>query len=144
MDTNRCPAFLPAVSSLRGSGSLLLGVLVFGVLVGCSQFSSDPKPLPDSTFTRLLTELHLAGARERADAPYPRGLRDSIFARYGVRRTAFEATLKYYSHRPEAFEALYQPVLDTLMALQHAQRSPSTPTIPDSIASQKGQYMPNR
>jgi len=123
--------FRPPPSFLAPLRRGLLGVVVgLGLLAGCSGFSSGEEPLPDSTFTRVLTELHLAKSRYTADAPYPRGLRDSIFARYDVRSAEFDATLHYYSRRPEALESLYQSVIDTLQARQ----APSRPTgLPDSI-----------
>lgn len=142
MDTRLLPAFFPSASILRGGTGLLMGLLGLGALGGCSGFSSDAQPIPDSTFTRILTELHLAEARDNLDeAAYPRALRDSIFARYGVQPADFDATLDYYSRRPEAFEALYQPVIDSLEALQGVRTS--LPHRPDSVSPGKRQYMPN-
>lgn len=114
-------------------GTLLLGG-VLGLLSGCSGFSPD-EPLPDSTFTRVLTEFHLAKARHSIDAPYPSNLRDSIFARYEVHPSEFEATLQYYSRRPKAFETLYRSIIDTLQALQYSGREGGRPgSVPDSVA----------
>lgn len=126
-------------SSMRSAvpASLRWGLVgaVVGLLLlsGCSGFSSREKPLPDSTFTHVLTELHLAKVRQTLDAPTPPGLRDSIFARHEVTPSAFDATLRYYSRRPEAFESVYRTVIDTLQALQRptVSRSPI-----DSIAEQ--------
>lgn len=142
MDMRRFSAFDAAACLPWPPGNLLLVVLALGLLGGCSQFSSDPKPLPDSTFTHLLMELHLAKARRYVDAPSPRGLRDSIFARYGVQPAAFDTTLRYYSRRPEALKALYQPIIDTLQALQRVRPSSPAPGIPDSISRKMGQYPP--
>lgn len=127
--------FRPSPSVLVPSGLGLLGVVLsLGLLVGCSSVTSDEKPLPDSTFTRVLTELHLARARQNMEAPYPSGLRDSIFARYDVRPADFDATLHHYSRRPEAFGTLYQSIIDTLQALQRpGQRQPGPESIPDSV-----------
>lgn len=91
-----------------------------GLVSGCTRFSSDSQPIADSTFVRVLTELHVTTARHNADAPTPRGLRDSVFARYGVRPADFDSTLKYYSRRPEEFKKLYGPIIDTLESLQFA------------------------
>lgn len=142
MDMRVFPAFDAVARPPSTTGHLLVILLALGLLGGCSPFSSDPKPLPDSTFTHLLMELHLAKARRYVDAPSPRGLRDSIFARYGVQPAAFDTTLKYYSRRPEAFKALYQPIIDTLEALQRARPSSPAPGIPDSISRKKGRYPP--
>lgn len=126
-------------SACRAGWSLLVAALGVCLLAGCSRFSSDPRPVPDSTFTRLLTELHLAAARRDLDAPYPPGLRDSVLAQYGVRKAAFDTTLQYYSRRPEAFKALYQSVIDTLQALQRGPGVPSS--VPDSLV-QSGRRSP--
>jgi hypothetical protein len=131
MDTAVFTSWLLPPSACPAGWSLLAAALAVCLLAGCSRFSSDPRPVPDSTFTRLLTELHLAAARRDLDAPYPPDLRDSVLARYGVRKAAFDTTLQYYSRRPEAFKALYQSVIDTLRALQ---RGPGVPSgVPDSL-----------
>ena len=113
---------------------LLAVVCGLGLLASCSGFSPE-EPLPDSTFTRVLTEYHLAKTRYSLDAPYPPGLRDSILARYGVAPSEFDAALDYYSRRPKAFNALYQSVIDTLQALQRPGRGNGRPgTVPDSLS----------
>lgn len=110
---------------------MLVGIFL---LSGCSPFSSDPKPIPDSTFTRLLTELHLAASRRDIDAPYHSALRDTILIRYGVRQAEFDTTLRYYSRHPDAFKTLYQSVVDSLKAIRPG-RSPAAPPegVPDSL-----------
>lgn len=117
----------------------LFGIILgLGVLAGCSGFSSDDQPLPDSTFTRVLTELHLATARKTAEVPYPSSLRDSIFARYDVQPTEFDATMEFYSRHPEAFESLYQSVIDTLRTLRYpTRRGPQG--VPDSLRNDNDQ-----
>ena len=126
MSTADCPFWPPSFLPHPGRG--LIGIAIgLGLLAGCSGFSSGEEPLPDSTFTGVLTELHLAKSRYTADAPYPQSLRDSIFARYNVRAAEVDATLEYYSRRPKAFGALYQSVIDTLQALQSAGRPPTPP-----------------
>lgn len=106
----------PSIPALLATASL---AAVLGLLSGCSGFSSNEKPLPDSTFTTMLTELHLAKARTLIEDSIPADLRDSIFARHGVDSTAFYATLDYYSRRPKAFEAVYSTVVDTLQSVQY-------------------------
>ena len=114
-------------------------VLGLGLLMGCSGFSSNDQPLPDSTFTRVLTELHMASSRQSRDVPTPPGLRDSIFARYDVDPSEFEATLRHYTRRPDRFETMYQTVIDTLQAQRHPNRTRSgTKTIPDSLRKRTG------
>ncbi|PSQ75036.1 MAG: DUF4296 domain-containing protein [Bacteroidetes bacterium QH_9_64_21] len=112
------PPSRPAIPALLATTSLA-AVLSLGLLSGCSGFSSDEKPLPDSTFTTMLTELHLAKARIMVEDSVPVDLRDSVFARHGVDSTAFYATLNYYSRRPKAFEAVYSSVIDTLQSVQY-------------------------
>ena len=104
----------------------MLGLLVVaGLVTGCTGVSSAPPPLADSTFARVLTDLHLAQSRHRTlanqlDAPPPP--RDSIFAHHSIRATAFEATLRHYSRHPGALAGIYQSVIDTLTARQQAAR----------------------
>jgi hypothetical protein len=106
-----------------------------GLLSGCSGFSSNEKPLPDSTFVGLLTELHLAKARTTIEEPVPPHFRDSLFARHEVDSSAFYNTLAYYSRRPKLFETLYSSVVDTLQSLQHPQkdRPPPNEEVRDSL-----------
>lgn len=127
-----------SIPLLPVSRALLGGFLALCLLTACSSFSSNGERLPDTTFTKLLTELHVAAARQNTEAPSPPNLRDSILARYDVRPSAFEATLEYYSRHPEAFELLYQSVTDTLQALQYTneQRNP-TNGAPDSLSRAK-------
>lgn len=116
----------PSIPALLATASLA-AVLSLGLLSGCSGFSSNEKPLPDSTFTTMLTELHLAKARTLIEDSVPVDLRDSIFARHGVDSTAFYTTLDYYSRRPKAFEAVYSTVIDTLQSVQHPGSGRPTP-----------------
>lgn len=102
-------------------------MLGLGFLSGCSGFSPEEKPLPDSTFTTLLTEVHLAKARIAIEKPLPRHFHDSLFARHEVDSSAFYATLKYYSRHPKAFESVYSSIIDTLQYLQHPQKDRPSP-----------------
>ena len=128
-------SFSPSIplSARWGLMGVVLGVLL---LAGCSSFSSEEKPLPDSTFSHLLTELHLATIRANMDSTNTSGLRDSIFAHYDVQRSEFDATLRYYTHHPKAFGTLYQSIIDTLQALQFPEQSGAAPKgVPDSIST---------
>ena len=116
--------------------AFLTAALSLALLSGCSSFSSDEKPLRDSTFVQMLTELHLAKARIAVQKPVPAGFRDSLFARHGVDTTAFNATLDYYSQRPDAFQHLYSGVIDTLQSLQRPQAQRSQKQRPDAEASE--------
>ena len=108
--------------------------LAVGLLTGCSGFSPGDDRLPDSTFTRVLTELHMASSRQSRDVSTPPGLRDSIFARYSVDPPEFEATLRHYTRHPAQFEAVYKTVIDTLQALRRPTRSRSgSQSVPDSL-----------
>lgn len=108
------------VSPWRGLPPFLLSVLLLASAgsTACSSFSPSDPPLPDTTMTKVLVELHLANARESHKGTLPPGLRDSVFARYGIQRSDFEAALHHYSRNPDAFDALYNTVLDTLNAIQ--------------------------
>lgn len=124
----------PLRSPLLLRWGLLGAMFGLALLAGCSVFSTDDEPLPDSTFTDVLTELHMASARQSGEVATPRGLRDSIFSRYDVAPSEFEATLQHYARRPDRFETLYQTVIDTLQALRYPNRSDTNPQgIPDSV-----------
>lgn len=114
--------------------ALLGAVLGIGLLAACSGNSRSEKRLPDSTFTQVLTEFQLAAVRKSQTNSPPQGLRDSILAHYDVPGSDFDATLRYYSRRPKAFEALYQTVIDTLQALQYSDKGRTIPEgVPDSL-----------
>lgn len=113
---------------------VLLTVLLLTLAgsTACSTFSADDAPLPDTTFTQVLIGLHLSEARNAHVGAIPSGLRDSVLARHGVSRRDFETTLHYYSRHPDAFEGLYDTVLDSLNALESDLRQrESYPNVPD-------------
>lgn len=108
---------------------VLIGLFAFS---GCSPPWNDSPPLTDSTFTRILVDLHLTTARVDRFSELPPGVSDSLFAHHGIRRTDFDATMRYYTRHPSAFESLYDAVIDTLDALQNRRRGRSSPS-PDSM-----------
>lgn len=121
-----------AASGLRPAflGTLLL----FSVgVAACSNFLSEEPPVADSTFSAVLVDLHLAEARARHRDTLRPNLRDSVFAHHGVQRSEVDATIRYYSIRPDSFEALYNGVLDTLSAIEAnlRNRDPSYDNRPD-------------
>ncbi len=113
---------------------LLLCVL-FGLFAfsGCSVLKSDDPPLADSTFTRVLIDLHLTTARGDRLSKLPPAASDSLFVHHGIRREDFDATLRYYTRRPGAFESLYDAVIDTLNALKSRARNLPASSAPDSL-----------
>ncbi|MFO8100365.1 MAG: DUF4296 domain-containing protein [Salinibacter sp.] len=113
--------------SLVRAGTATLALVAALWLSGCSVVSSDRPPLPDSTFAQMLVESHLMTARARQDRAFPAALPDSIITRYEAAPGDFDATLRYYSERPEEFAALYDGVIDTLNAIQRRQSSRSVP-----------------
>lgn len=90
------------------------------MLSACSTFETERPPLPDSTMTMVLTEMHLAAERYNATKSVPPGIRDSIFAHFSVTADDYETTLQYYSRHPEDFETLYNAVVDSLNAARSA------------------------
>lgn len=124
---------------------LFLFLLVGGILgsTGCSSFTGEEPPLADSTFTRLLTDLHLTTVRGDRFTRKPPALTDSVFAFHGVRREAFDATLRYYSRRPDAFAALYTAVIDTLNAIRSQPRQQSPPDPSDSTRTRRERSRPD-
>lgn len=105
---------------------LLGGLLALLLLSGCSSFSSNEPPVPDTTLTRVLVELHLTSTRESLDIPSRPGLRDSVLTRYDLEEEDLEASLQYYSRRPEAFESLYEAVVDSLRSTRYNQSQGSS------------------
>jgi hypothetical protein len=124
------------LSSLRSPIPVLLSLLLGLPIVfsGCRSFPGDDPPLPDSTFTRVLVDLHLTTARGERLSSLPSGIEDSVFARHGVRREEVDATLRYYARQPEDLETLYNGVIDTLSALQTRLRSRQDTTEEESEA----------
>jgi hypothetical protein len=138
---NRGSVFCPSVctSLIATSPRWVLGLIVVaGLLAGCTSSSPDSPPLADSTFARVLVDVHLAQTRHgthanQSAAPPPP--RDSIFAHHGIRATAFEATLRHYSRRPEALARIYQSVIDTLTARRQAARRAARAASADSASA---------
>jgi hypothetical protein len=110
MDVSLKQVALPALAWLLGLG-------LFGGM-GCSTIGGDDPPLPDSTFTRVLIDLHMTRARGKRFTRTPAAVTDSVFARHDVGRAAFDATLEYYARHPDAFSSLYDAVIDSLNALR--------------------------
>lgn len=94
----------------------LLFILFAGV--GCSDWIGENPPLADSTFTRVLVDLHMTTARGGQFTKLPPAPTDSVLAVHEVRREDFDATLRYYTQHPDAFATLYDAVIDTLRALR--------------------------
>jgi hypothetical protein len=120
-------AVLPTLLCLLVGASLLSSA--------CSLFSSAPPPLSDSTFSRVLVDIHLLSARRDLARPLPQGLRDSLLTHHGIRREDFNSTLRYYARHPNDFSLLYNAVIDTLKAVGSRRRTPSgVPShLPDSV-----------
>lgn len=121
-----------SVPSALFCGVIFLGLISLGTSA-CSWISEKEPPLPDSTFSRMLVEMHLLTARTEQGPPPPPGIHDSLFARHDVSRDEFEATLQYYTRRPRAFEELYGAVVDSLSAVENRDQSSLPSTVPDSI-----------
>lgn len=126
-----------AASAKRLAASVLLGLLFVGAVggMGCSALTDDKPPLPDSTFARVLADLHMATARANRFTQMPPSITDSVFAHHGVQREDFDATFRYYTRRPDAFASLYDTVIDTLSALRGRRWDrPADPPPPDSAS----------
>lgn len=119
--------------SCRRVVPVLLCALLTGPFftTGCTSVTGDEPPIADSTFARVLVELHLLDGRRQQGLALPTAVEDTVFAHYGVTRTAVEHTLKHYSTHPKSFAALYNAVLDTLRAIeQHLPAPPSSKSSP--------------
>jgi hypothetical protein len=107
---------------------VLLGSPV--LTAGCSAIVTEDPPVADSTFARVLVELHLLDGRRRQGMTLPKAAEDTVLAHYGVTRTDFERTLEHYSSHPKAFTTLYNAVLDSLRAIEQ-----DLPPAPSSAAT---------
>jgi hypothetical protein len=96
----------------------LLLLLTTGLLLSCSNWTSDTSSLSKDEFRSLIVELHLWAKRAEVTDTIPTARRDSIFARYGTTEEAFDAMLQDYARRPGDLEDLYDQALDTLNALR--------------------------
>lgn len=117
--------------------SIIAAFLLAGALLGasgCSLVVSEEPPLADSTFTRVLVDLHMTTVRGAQLTRLPPAAMDSVFAFHDVRRETFDATLRYYSRHPKAFGSLYDTVIDTLNSLRNRnwERSPDSSAHRDS------------
>jgi len=109
-------------------------------LFGCSPGSTAPPPLPDSTFSRVLVEMHLLSARATLEDGLPPGASDSLLHQYGLERKDVKEALRYYSRRPGRLEAIYNAVIDTLGALE--QRGRYRDTAPPDVSPSGDQNPP--
>lgn len=109
-----------AISVRSLTASVLLGLLLgsTALLSGCPSFTTSDTPVPDSTFSQILVELHILSARHRRGMEPPPGMRDSVLTHHGVDSTDFHQTLQYYKRHPAELETLYNGVIDTLRAIE--------------------------
>lgn len=123
---------------------LLAAFLMAGALLGtsgCSLVTSEEPPLADSTFTRVLVDLHLTAVRADQFTRLPPAATDSVFAFHDVQPETFDATLRYYSRHPEDFGSLYDTVIDTLNSLRNRnwEASPDSSARPDPARRRRTQ-----
>lgn len=89
-------------------------VLLATTLSACSSFSTPEPPVADSTIVEVLIDLQLASARSDLYHDVSPGMRDSVLTRHGLTEADFEAAMRYYSERPEAFVEIYTTVLNRI------------------------------
>ncbi|PSQ95883.1 MAG: hypothetical protein BRD55_09680 [Bacteroidetes bacterium SW_9_63_38] len=120
--------FPPSVPCRLLAPILLCAVLGGGALLGtgCSVLSSEEPPVADTTFTRILIELHLLNGQRRQAIGLPPAAADTVLVNYGVSRTEFERTLEHYSTHPKAFSSIYDAVVDTLRSIEERLPEPSS------------------
>ncbi len=92
----------------------LAAVLLATTLPACSSFSTPEPPVADSTLVEVLIDLQLASARSDLYHDLSPGMRDSVLTRHGLTEADFEAAMRYYSERPEAFVEIYTTVLNRI------------------------------
>ena len=116
--------------------SLWVGSFLF--FSACSMSTSDKPPLPDTTFARVLVDLHLLSARSSQADSLPAST-DSLFTYHGIQREEFDATLRYYTRHPKHFSTLYNGVIDTLKALSERnwERASAPSDVSDSLRQRR-------
>lgn len=62
--------------------------------------------------------MHISRGRAQLPGAYPLGFSARVLDRHHVTWTEFNATMRYYSRHPSAFETLYDGVIDTLNAVR--------------------------
>ncbi|MFW5973368.1 MAG: DUF4296 domain-containing protein [Bacteroidota bacterium] len=71
--------------------------------------------MADSAFVNLLTDLHLENARLAHDTSATKvSRRDSILTAHWTTEPELEATLRYYSTRPNEYLEIYDEVLSQI------------------------------
>ncbi|RMH51869.1 MAG: DUF4296 domain-containing protein [Bacteroidetes bacterium] len=110
-------------------GVLALVLLTAGA---CSVVTEPDPPVADSTLVAVLADLHLADVRASLVHDVPPGTRDSVLAHHGLTPAEFEAALRYYVERPDAYLELYNRVLDHLTeeSMRPAMSDPAGPSEP--------------
>ena len=81
---------------MRPYWSLLMALAVFA----CSSSTSDSPPVPSETFARIYAELLVLSSADSAEslADAPAGAAaDSVLARAGVTREAYQETVRWYN-----------------------------------------------
>lgn len=101
---------------------ILLGFLLVGT--ACSTITAEEPPVADSTLVRVLVEVHLAAARAEVSRDLTLEQRDSLLRAHGLDRARFEAAMRYYSQRPEAYLHLYDQVIQQLEQAQQQRPAP--------------------
>ena len=89
-------------------------VVLFLPWAGCSSPLADQPPISDSTYVELMIDLHLATGRSQILQDTTLSIRDSIFAKYGIDSTQFEAIGAYYARNPSQYLDTYDTILDKL------------------------------
>lgn len=92
------------------------------LVAGCGAEETEQPALADSTFISVLSELHLARARQDLQDDLPRSVRDSIFRRYRTDPTEFQETVAYYTDHPDEYTQIYGRLLDHLNEERDANR----------------------
>lgn len=102
-------------------------------LAACSSLTSAPPPVADSTMVQVLAELHLLRARLRTPGLPPTDTsRSTVLSKYQLSTEQFDEALAYYTEHPEAFEVVYDQVLDQLSQERSQPATTRSPSAPES------------
>lgn len=107
-------------------GHVSTAVLLLLVLTTSACTDRRERPIADSVFVEILTDLHLAEAQVTMEGAPAGPLRDSVLMRHGATETELDATFEFYARDPDAYLELYDRVIARLNEIQQEKRLTAT------------------
>lgn len=108
---------------LRPTQLCTLVVLVIG-LSACTEPLKHSQRIPDSVYVDLLVDLYLVDARHQEGLPPDTTLRSAILSAHNISEDQLASTTQYFVENRDAFEVIYDKVIDKLNEEQSRLRNP--------------------